>query len=409
MTQKGILAGKRVLFGISGGIGAYKAYTVMRELIKQGAEASVIATKSASQFVSKTVIETFTGNPYHDDMFGDANRGGAVHISLARRADCFIICPATANIIGKAAHGIADDLLSTSILVYEGSILFAPAMNSSMYLKSVVQENIGRLKSLGHEFIGPETGDLATLEEGSGIGRLAREDIIIQAVEERLLRRDDLAGKKVLVTAGRTEEPIDPVRYLSNRSSGRMGFAAAREARLRGAEVTLISGIHDVPVPHGIRLLEVKTACEMAEAVNSEWKKHDILVMSAAVADYRVKESASRKLKRGTDNLTLEPIPNEDILALAAKHKKGRLVIGFALETEKAVENGKEKLRRKNLDMIVVNNPNEPGAGFGTETNRVAIITAGGKAEELPLMSKNEVARELWDRAVRLLKQRARR
>ena len=406
MTQSRILAGKKILFGISGGIGAYKGYAVMRDLIKKGAEVSVVATKSASQFVSKTVIETFTGNPYYDDMFGDENREGAVHIALARKADCFIICPATANIIGKAAHGIADDLLSTSILVYEGSILFAPAMNSSMYLKCVVQENIGRLKSMGHEFIGPETGDLATLEEGSGIGRLIGEELIVGAVEERLLRRDDLAGRKVLVTAGRTEEPIDPVRYISNRSSGRMGFAVAREARLRGAEVTVITGIHDVPLPHGMRVMEVRTAAEMAEAVDREWENHHILVMSAAVADFRVKNSAPQKIKRSTNGFTLELIPNEDIIARAAKNKKGRLIIGFALETERAIENGKKKLKQKNLDMIVVNNPNEPGAGFGTETNRVTIITSGGKTEKLPLMSKREVARELWERVAVLLKQR---
>ncbi len=402
MAEFKVLEGKKVLFGISGGIAAYKSYTVMRELIKRGAEVRVAATRSGHHFVSRAVIETFTGNPYYDDMFGDVNRSGAIHITLARWADCFIVCPATANILGKAAHGIADDLLSTVILVYEGKIMFAPAMNSSMYLNAAVQDNIAKLKSRGHRFIGPETGDLATLDEGSGIGRLVSEDIIIESVESHLLRGEDLAGKRVLVTAGRTEEPIDPVRFISNRSSGRMGFAVAREAMVRGAEVTLISGARDVPLPQGIRCVEVKTACDMAEAVRREWDDHEILVMAAAVADYRVKEEAPHKIKRDGNAVILELVPNEDIVAGAAKKKGKKLVIGFALETENAVENGKEKLKRKDLDIIVINNPNEAGAGFGTETNRVTIVTADGTVDELPLMSKRDVAREIWNRVIKL-------
>lgn len=400
MIENRSIDGKRILIGISGCIGAYKTYTVMRELIKQGAKIRVIGTKSAGHFVSRTVIETFTGNRYCDDMFGEANREGAVHIALARWADCFLICPATANILGKVAHGIADDLLSTAVLAYEGSILFAPAMNSSMYLNAVVRRNIDAIKALGHEFIGPETGDLATLEEGSGIGRLVKEEHIVQAVENRLWKGRGLEGRRILVTAGRTEEPIDPVRFISNRSSGKMGFAIAREAHMRGADVTLIAGVHNVPLPAGVRCIEVKTASEMAEAVRREWGGHDLLVMSAAVADYRPKSSLPQKIKRTETSCQIELEPNEDIIAEAAKNKKGKFVVGFALETENAIENGREKLARKNLDMIVVNNPREEGAGFGTETNKATIIAADGGIDELPLMSKREVARVLWDKII---------
>lgn len=395
-------AGKKVLIGITGCIGAYKTYTVIRELVKRGAEVRVILTRSAGNFVSKVVLETFTGNRVCEEMFGAENREAAVHIELSRWSDCFLICPATANCIGKAACGIADDLLSTTIISYSGRILFAPAMNTRMYENPVVQENLRKLKSLGHEFIGPDSGDLASLKEGAGPGRLAAEEVIMDALCRSLLRERNLQNRRVLVTAGRTEEPIDPVRFISNRSSGRMGFALAREAAYRGAEVTLIAGVHDIQPPEVKNLICIRTASEMAEAVKTQWEHHDILVMAAAVADFRPVSVSSQKIKRATMNPVLELAENEDIIATAAKIKGNRLVVGFALETGKTIERGKEKLQRKGMDMIIVNNPLEQGAGFATETNKVTIITRDGNVEDLPLASKNEVAREIWDRIVAL-------
>ena len=396
------LAGKNVLIGITGGIGAYKTYNVIRELTKLGAEIKVIVTESAKAFISAVTLETFTGNAVYDTMFGAAYRASAVHIELSRWADCFLVCPATANIIGKAANGIADDLLSTTIITYDKKIIYAPAMNSTMYLNPMVQENIRKLSSLGHIFVGPDTGDLATAEEGEGIGRLIAEEAITETVRRRILSRDDLRGRRVLVTAGRTEEPIDPVRYISNRSSGRMGFAIAEEAFVRGAEVTLIAGVHEVPPPFGIQVENVQTANEMSRAVKSAWSHNDILVMAAAVADYRPAVSALKKIKRNSDEMTLELTQNDDIIAYAAKDKGSKIVVGFALETDNELAGGQDKLKRKGLNMIVINNPGESGAGFGTETNKVTIVTAGGKPEFIPLMTKEKVAGEIWDRIVRL-------
>lgn len=403
MTEEKILTGKKVLIGITGGIGAYKTYTVIRELVKDGAEVQVVLTKSAKEFISPVTLRTFTGHPVYDSLFGTGEITSAAHIELSRWADCFLICPATANIIGKAAHGIGDDLLSTVLISYERPVMFVPAMNTRMYENPIVQENIKKLLGLGYIFIGPESGDMATLSEGTGMGRLISEEIIIETVRRFLLAKIDLKGYRVLVTAGRTVEPIDPVRYISNHSSGRMGFAMAEEAVMRGAEVTLIMGDHDIQPPSHIHTIPIKTANEMARAVSTEWQNHDILIMAAAVADYKADHVASQKLKRNDEQITLNLVRNEDIIAAAAKNKGGKLVIGFALETEHDILHAQEKLRQKGLDMIVVNNPNEPGAGFGTDTNKVTIISPENEPESIPLMSKRKVAGVIWDRIQQLL------
>ncbi len=386
-----ILNNKNILIGITGGIAAYKVNYLIRELKKNNSQVRVILTESGKEFVSELTLETISNNRVYSDLFEKTDGKFIPHIDLARWADCFLICPATANIIAKAAFGIADDLLSTVIISYDSKIIFAPAMNEIMYLNSVVQQNIKKLHDSGHIIIEPETGELACIEEG--IGRLPGTEKIVDYVKEYFDYRNELKGKRILVTAGRTIEPIDPVRYISNYSTGKMGYAIAEEACLKGGEVTLISGPTYLSPVSGVKNIRVKTAQEMAEAVKSEFSKNDVLIMAAAVSDYKPVEFSDNKVKSDKNRIQVEFEKNEDILESIGKIKGSKIAIGFSLETDNEVTNSLKKLKKKNLDFIIVNNPLNVGAGFGNDTNIVKIIDKNENVESLDKMSKNELAR----------------
>ena len=383
-----MLKDKHILIGITGGIAAYKVTYLIRDLKKRGAEVKTVVTESGKRFISELTVETLTGNAVYGDIF--VKTDSVPHIDLARWADCFIICPATANFLAKCATGIADDLLSTLILSYERKVLFAPSMNTVMYLNRVTQENLKKIRKAGHIIIEPESGELACKEEG--IGRLAEPETIVTHIEKYFNLQKDLSGKKILITAGRTEEPIDPVRYISNHSSGKMGYALAEAARNRGAQVTLISGPASVLPPGDVPFIPVQTARQMADAVKKEFDKNDILVMAAAVSDYRPAVISNQKLKKDKEQLQIELVKNEDILASIGKIKGEKITVGFSLETEDEMNNGLKKLKSKNLDLIVVNNPLVEGAEFGGDTNVAALIDKNEKTESLPKMTKGELA-----------------
>lgn len=387
---------KTIVLGITGGIAAYKAAELTRLLIKAGTNVHVIMTKGATEFITPLTLQTLSKNPVHTDIFNLIQEAEVGHISLADRADLFVIAPATANIIGKIAHGIADDLLTTSVMATKAAVLLSPAMNCNMYDNPIVQENMEKLKGYGYRFIDPETGELACGYEGRG--RMAEPADILEEIES-ILSPKDLKGEKILVTAGPTYEAIDPVRFIGNRSSGKMGYALAKMAVRRGADVTLISGPSSLKPPKGAKFITIETAEEMRKAVVANLKETTSVIMAAAVADYMPKKAASEKMKKGAASLSLELAKTEDILAEIGKKKGKRLLIGFAAETGNLVANAKKKLKEKNLDLIVANNVNEPGAGFGVDTNIVTIIDKKGNAQELPKMTKEEVAWRVLDRA----------
>lgn len=398
-----IFKNKKILIGITGGIAAYKVCYLIRSIRKQGGHVKTILTKSGEQFIAKTTLESLSGEPVAQEIFDRVPTRTIQHIDLARWADCFVIAPATANCIAKTVHGIADNLLSTVILSYPGSILFAPAMNDEMWKNLVTQDNLNRLRELNHIVIPPGVGRLAC--DAVGIGRMAEPEEIEKAIIKRLGLKQDLKGKKILVTAGSTEEPIDPVRYISNRSSGKMGAALAEAAAARGAMVTLIVGAHTAHLPSDVEIIHALTAREMAKAVKKEYKKHDALIMAAAVADFRpVRVSRGKIKKNSAACLTLELERTEDILGSIGKTKGDTLIVGFSLETDETLKNARKKLTEKNLDMVVMNNPLEPGAGFEVDTNKVTILEKGKKVQELPLLPKREVAEHILDRVVKLLK-----
>ncbi|MGI6037886.1 MAG: bifunctional phosphopantothenoylcysteine decarboxylase/phosphopantothenate--cysteine ligase CoaBC [Limnochordia bacterium] len=393
------MQGKNVVLGITGGIAAYKGADLASRLIKLGAQVQVIMTRSATEFIGPATLREITGHHVITDMFEPPRQMNVQHISLARWAHIFIIAPATANIIGKFANGIADDMLSTTLLATEAPILIAPAMNSRMYNNPIVQGNIRRLKELGCHFVGPAAGYLACGEEG--IGRMVEPAEIIERAQGILAPQRDLIGKRVLVTAGPTQEPIDPIRYLTNHSSGKMGYAIAQEAQRRGAQVTLISGPTNLARPTGVDLVPVRTAIEMYEAVLKVFPQVDIVVKAAAVADYRPQEVKEHKIKKEpTQGLTLQLTPNPDILATLGQSKSHQYLVGFAAETIDLVRHAREKLMRKGLDMIIANDVSQPGAGFQSETNIVTVIGKDGSLEELPQMNKGELAREIWNRII---------
>ncbi|MFQ5676699.1 MAG: bifunctional phosphopantothenoylcysteine decarboxylase/phosphopantothenate--cysteine ligase CoaBC, partial [bacterium] len=331
---------------------------------------------------------------------------GTAHIDLARWCELFVICPATADVLAKAANGFADDMITTTILATEAKVIFCPAMNSAMWAKSIVQKNIASLKACGYEFVNPEWGDLATSTEGRGWGRLAAIPAIVDRIERGLTATTQLAGKKVLVTAGPTREPIDPVRFISNHSSGKMGFALARAAKLRGAEVVLISGPNNLPIPQGVKYVEITTVDELLSACRKEYRKADILLMSAAVSDYQAREVATGKIKKRASRITLELKKSPDVLAILGKEKENCLHVGFALETDNQIANAKKKLKEKNLDLVVLNDPLEPGAAFGGDTNLVSMISKEGDILKLPQMPKKQLANIILDRSIELLRQR---
>ncbi len=399
-----MLNGRRILLGVTGSIAAYKAVELLRELTKRGAEVQVVMTEAATKFVAPLTFETLSRQPVLLDMFTLAYGSHIGHIEATARADLFVIAPATARTIARLALGLADDFLSCIYLASRCPILVAPAMDSDMYQHVAVQENLNRLRDRGVHIVGPASGELAS---GSvGPGRLVEPPEIVEAIERILATARDLADEVVLVTAGPTREPLDPVRYLSNRSSGKMGYAMAEAAAARGARVILVSGPTALTPPQGVDVIHVETAQQMHDAVLAKLTAATVVIKAAAVADYRPKQVAARKMKKdeAVHEVTLESTP--DILAEVGKRKGRRILVGFAAETEDLVENARKKLQRKNLDLMVANDVSQPDAGFDADTNAVKILDAQGKVEELPVQSKRSVADRVLDRVVELLRQR---
>ena len=389
------LKDKTVIVGVTGSIAAYKAADLVSTLVKKDCDIYVIMTKNAVNFINPITFETLTGHKCLVDTFDRDFNFNIEHVSLATRADVCIIAPATANIIGKLACGIADDMLSTTVMAAKCPKLVAPAMNTGMYDEPVLQDNLDRLKGYGYEIIEPDEGRLACGVNGRD--RLPDKEILLQYIFDALEEKDDLQGKKVIVTAGPTREPFDPVRYITNHSTGKMGYAIAASAWRRGAEVTLISGTDSLPDPVGIDTVHVETAEDMFLAVRDHFSESDIVIKAAAVADYTPAGVSDQKIKKSDDSMQVELKRTTDILAWLGEHKiEKQFICGFAMETEDLVDRAKEKLTRKNADMIVANNLKVDGAGFGGDTNVITIITADG-ARELPLMSKDDAADEILD------------
>jgi phosphopantothenoylcysteine decarboxylase/phosphopantothenate--cysteine ligase len=400
-----MLTNRQIVLGVTGGIAAYKAAELCRELIRRGAVVQVVMTENATRFVSPLTFQALSNQPVFTDLFALSSQPGIGHISLADRAELVLVAPATANIIGKVANGLADDLLSTLIMATQAPVLFAPAMNVNMYENMIVQENLKKLLRRGYLLTEPAVGELACGWEGKG--RLANLADIVEEVECALSAKDFL-GKRVMVTAGPTREPIDPVRYLTNYSSGKMGYAAARVARRRGADTVLISGPTALPPPFGVRFIQVNTAREMFKASLKEAEWADVIIKASAVADYRPLNPVTKKIKKakGQEQLTLELTENPDILFEIGRRKGGRILVGFAAETSDLVKNARTKLKEKNLDLIVANDVTQPGAGFGGDTNIVLIVDQEGKAHRWPRMSKVDVAEKIFDRIQSLLEKR---
>ncbi len=397
-----MLKGKSIVVCVSGGIAAYKVVEVVSRLRKLEAEINVIMTKNAEEFVSPLTFQSISHNHVVSDMFAEPKKWDVEHISLARKADLFVIAPATANVIGKIASGIADDMLTTTVMATKAPVIFVPAMNDYMYSNPIVQENIGKLKGLGYSFMEPDTGMMAA--EGTfGKGRLPEPSAIVEKITEMLYPKKDMNGIRVLITAGPTREPIDPVRYISNHSSGKMGYAAASVAVKRGAEVTVISGPVSIAPPAGANMINVTTCLEMYDEVMRKYKDHDVVILVAAVADYRSASIADKKIKKTEDDMSVKLVKNPDIARELGKVKGNRIVVGTCAETNDLVSNAKAKLESKNFDMIMANDVTMEGAGFGVDTNIVKIIKRDGNMLELPKMQKTEVADRLLDEVVRML------
>ncbi len=392
------LAGRRVLLGVSGGIAAYKAAQLARLLGAEGADVTAVMTGSATRFVSPDTFAALTANPVHTSLWESPDE--VLHVRLARAADVAVVAPATANLIAKLAHGLADDVLTATLLEATCPLVIAPAMHTGMWEHPATRGNVDALAARGVRFVGPVSGPLAHGDEG--LGRLADPEEILVTVEAAL-RPHDLTGRSVIVTAGPTHEPIDPVRFIGNRSSGKMGVAIAAEAAARGAAVTLILGPGTVPAPPGVTALHVATADEMRDAVLSAYPGADAVVMAAAVADFRPKKPAETKLKKehGTPELVLEPTP--DIVRELGERKGKAVLIGFAAETGDLEAEGRRKLRDKSLDLVVVNEVGREGTGFGADTNHAMILAADGRDEPLRVWTKPDLASEICDRVVELL------
>jgi phosphopantothenoylcysteine decarboxylase/phosphopantothenate--cysteine ligase len=394
---------KTVVLGVTGGIACYKAVELVRSLVKAGHRVQVIMSRGAMEFVTALTFQTLSGHPVATEIFNLTQESEIGHINLADSADLLVIAPATANIIGKIANGIADDLLTTVIMATQAPVLIAPAMNIHMYENPILQENLRKLGRVGYHILEPAEGFLACGYEGKG--RLPDPEKIADEVE-RLLGKKDLVGERLLITAGPNREPLDPVRYLSNRSSGKMGYALARAAARRGAEVVLVSGPTALDCPAGVRLIPVVTAADMRDAVVKEFVTATAVVMAAAVADYRPLMTADRKIKRGKGPIELRLEPNPDIVKELGQNKDGKVLIGFAAETENLTANAAKKLREKNLDMIVANNVAEAGSGFDGDTNVATILDRTGASQSLPLMRKDELADRIYDHYLALKNRR---
>ena len=390
-----------IVLGVTGGIAAYKACELLRLLQKRGMDVYVVMTKHATQFVAPLTFETLSGHPVAVDTFERPATWEVEHIALAKRADLFLIAPATANIIGKMANGIADDMLSTTVMATKAPVMIAPAMNTGMWENPATQHNIATLISRGVHVVTPATGHLACGD--SGAGKLEDVEVICERAIAVLEKKKDLAGLRVMVTAGPTREALDPVRYISNRSSGKMGYAIARAAMERGAQVTLLTGPVAIQPPQGVRVVEFMTTQDLLERALEHAPDQDVIIQSAAPADYRAKEIAPRKMKKqGGADMTIELIENPDVAATLGKNKRAdQIFVGFAAETNDVLEHARGKLVRKNLDMIVANDVTAPGAGFDVNTNIVTLITKEDMTS-LPLLLKDEVADHILDAVIRL-------
>lgn len=387
---------KCVVIGVTGGIAVYKALDVISALRKKDIEVHVIMTESASKFVNPLTFQSISQNMVVTDMFAEPKAWEIQHISLAQKADLMLIAPATANVIGKISNGIADDMLSTTVMATKAKVLIAPAMNTNMYQNPIVQNNISKLKDFGYKFIEPASGRLACGD--IGIGKLADVNTIVERVIEELEDKEqDLLGKKVLVSAGPTIAPIDPVRYITNRSTGKMGYAIAKEARDRGAEVILVSGPTNLEPPKNVKIINIKTNEEMKKEILQNFKWADIVIKSAAVADYRPKEYSKEKIKKGEGDLNICLTRDNDILKFLGEIKTHQVLVGFAAESDNVLENAERKLKNKNLDFIVANDITSSDTGFGSEDNKVVILSKNNEKLELEKMSKKKVASNIFD------------
>ena len=421
-----MLKDKTVVIGVSGGIAVYKTLDVVSRLRKLGVNVNVIMTKSATEFVTPLSFQSLSQNYVVCDMFEDPKTWDVEHISLAKRADVFLIAPATANVIGKIANGIADDMLTTTVMATKAKVLIAPAMNTNMYENPILQRNINTLKELGYNFVEPESGRLACGDTGKG--KLASPETIVDEVVKLLSKGQDLKGKSIIVTAGPTVESIDPMRYITNRSTGKMGYSIAKEAIERGADVTLITGPTNLTPPQNLKkLVKIESAKDMYEAVLENLDENDVVIKSAAVADYKPKNYSNKKIKKSDDDLAIELDRNKDIAQEIGKIKKSdddlvieldrnkdiaqeigkiknnKILVGFAAETNDLIENASLKIKKKNLDFIVANDLTKEGAGFGVDTNIVKIIDKEGNITEYPKMKKEEVANIILDKIKELL------
>ncbi len=401
-----MLTDKTIVLGVTGGISAYKVIDLTRELIKRKANVHVVLTPHAKAFVTPLVFESLSKNKVYTDLFELMEGSKIGHVTLADQADLIVVAPATANTLSKIATGIADNLLTAMIMATKVPVLFAPAMNVHMWENIALQRNIKILKEMGYHFVGPSKGELACGAYGSG--KLAPIEEIVEKIED-IFTEKDLVGIRILVTAGPTQEMIDPVRMITNRSSGKMGFSLAKIARRRGAEVVLVTGPTREKLPRNdIPIFRVRTAEEMKEEVLRHFPSCDVVIMAAAVSDFRPSNFSQSKIKKNKDEVyILELEKNPDILQVLGERKGDKILVGFAAETENMVENGMEKLRRKNLDLIVINNVLEEGAGFEVDTNKVVIVDRRGKINKLPVMPKDEVARIILDKVRKLVKKRS--
>ncbi len=390
------LTGRNIVLGVTGGIAAYKSAEIVSRLRHSGANVHVIMTKNATEFVAPLTFQTLSSNQVVTDTFTAPEYWNVEHVALAKLADVFVIAPATANIIAKMANGIADDMLSTTVLATKAPVLAAPAMNTGMWTTPATIQNIRVLRERGVEFIGPESGMLACGDEGTG--RMSEPEQIVLRIEEMLGKKNDFAGKKLLVTAGATRERLDPVRFISNDSSGKMGFAIAEAARDRGAEVTLVKGFTTAFLPSGVRIVDVESAEDLLNVMKEEAPKQDVVIQAAAVADYRPEKRSGSKIKKADgEPVTLKLVENPDIAKVIGSGKKAQQIfVGFAAETDDVIKHAKEKLTAKKLDMIVANDVTRPGAGFNTDTNIASLITQKG-TREFPLMSKRQLADVILD------------
>lgn len=393
---------KCVCIGVSGGIAVYKALDIISALRKKDVDVRVIMTDSATKFVTPLAFQSLSQNMVVTDMFAEPKAFEIQHISLAKRADVFLVAPATANIIGKIANGIADDMLSTTVMATKAKVIFAPAMNTNMYENLIVQNNIDKLKSLGYEFIEPASGRLACGDEGKG--KLANVNTIVDYVLKELENIDkpkDLEGKTVLISAGPTISRIDPVRYLTNNSTGKMGYSIAEEARDRGANVILVSGPSNIIPPSNIKVIKVTTNEEMKNEILKYYDESDIVIKSAAVADYKIKQYSSEKIKKHEDELNLTFVKDNDILKMLGERKNGQILVGFAAESNNIIENAKRKIKAKNLDYIVANDITSADTGFASDDNKVIIISKDGEELYLDKMNKRKVASKIFETILR--------